>query len=213
MDKKGRIDNKLITIVPVEKLGTMSDIKYNYTGIEVDDLVLPIRAKNDDRPGAYLAGPIIKLKRPDKDEIENYIAGNNIIDFSNTKNMQECIEKNKRVRELEANTLTTYNGEEVTRFPISPNDTSEMVAYKTALNSKNFNINKYEHRFDGSFNNDKRLLFKESISLSKLKSTAKAFDLKLTLTIEDKDDTVPNPIGKKISVVINGDDEDDNYAE
>ena len=41
------------------------------------------------------------------------------------------------------------------------------------------------------------------MTIKKMKGFADGLDMKMTLTIEDKDPNVPNPIGKPISIVIN----------
>ena len=201
MNRRGRIDNKIVTVVDKKDL-LNQEIKYNYTAIEYQDIVFPIRAKNDNKPGAYMSGDIIKFKFPDREEMNNYTVENNIVDMANVSSMSDLIEKNNRLKELECVTLTSTDGE-ITRLVISKNDRPEMAALKEAINSKNIDLNKYEARFDGNYNNDKRLLFKESISIGKLKSTANALDMKLTLIIEDKNKDVPNPIGKRIIAEIN----------
>lgn len=53
-----------------------------------------------------------------------------------------------------------------------------------------------------NFNNDKRLIKKSSITFGKLRNICNALDIKATLTLEDKDDEVPNPMKTKINVCL-----------
>ena len=83
-----------------------------------------------------------------------------------------------------------------------------MVGLKKAIIQKHIDLDKYEQRFGDNYNNDRRLLEKDNITLTKLKTFAKALDMKLTLTFEDNGKNVPNPIGEPIRVtVIGGEDE------
>ena len=55
--------------------------------------------------------------------------------------------------------------------------------------------------------NDKRLFNNSTISLAKLEKIGKALDMKLTLVIEDVNEDIPNPMGKKVVVeLLAGDD-------
>ena len=83
-----------------------------------------------------------------------------------------------------------------------------MKAMKEAINLKHIDIDKYEPRFGPNFNNDKRLLKKDSITFRKLKDVCEALDMKATLKLEDANPNVPNPIGKKIAIDLTGYDED-----
>ena len=83
-----------------------------------------------------------------------------------------------------------------------PDDSPEMMALKEAIRSKHIDINKYEQRFGPNFNNDRRLLDKNTITLAKLKTMANALDMDISLTIKDKPGNIPNPIGKVITVSV-----------
>ena len=63
-----------------------------------------------------------------------------------------------------------------------------------------------------NFNNDKRLIKKNSITFGKLRNICKALDIRATLTMEDTNPDVPNPMGRKVEVCLtegfdNGNDE------
>ena len=89
--------------------------------------------------------------------------------------------------------------------PISDKDTPETKAFKLATRLKNCDINKYENKFGNNFANEKREFSKNEISLKKIKRIGEILDMKITMVFEDKDDSVPNKMGTKISSVITGD--------
>jgi len=197
------IGNKIYDVVnPDEYKNNKNLYDPTRTAIEKDGIVFPIRRKKDTNPGYYDYGVIGFYVPPVSDDDINMYDSSNIIDFSNSKTMSEIIEKNEKLKEMERNILTTADN--ITTPKIKENDEPEMVALKEAIIAKHIDINKYEHRFDGKFNNDIRILKDDNtITLFKLKKFANALDLKCTLTIEDKSSDVPNPMNKTISVVLN----------
>lgn len=62
-----------------------------------------------------------------------------------------------------------------------------------------------------NFNNDKRLIKKNSITFGKLRNICNALDIRATLTLEDRADDVPNPMGTRIDICLTDgfDQEDD----
>lgn len=84
------------------------------------------------------------------------------------------------------------------------NDSPAMTILKQAVCEKHIDIDKYDMRFGANFNNDKRLFNKETISLPMLVRLCDGLDVKATLTLEDKDENTPNPIGRKISIELTG---------
>jgi hypothetical protein len=81
---------------------------------------------------------------------------------------------------------------------ITPQDTPEMKALKTAINSKQIDKKAYESRFD-QFQNNMRLLKGPTITLAKMKEICEGFDIACELTLTDKEGAV-NPIGTEIVV-------------
>ena len=53
-----------------------------------------------------------------------------------------------------------------------------------------------------NFNNDKRLIKKNSITFGKLRNICNALDIRATLTLEDKTGDIPNPMGTRIEVCL-----------
>jgi hypothetical protein len=202
---KARVDNKICDVVSFEEYVNNRD-KYpsNMIAIKTDGFVLPLRGKNDDRPGIYVDSCISIIRIPSPSEIEEY-SDRNIIDFNNLNNMKEVIEKQNQVRNLEREILT--NPDNIFIPKIDEDDSAEMKALKEAVISKTIDIEKYESRFGANFNNDKRLFNKPTISLGKMKTIFDALDIKGTLILEDKSPDVPNPMGKRIVVELTGGDD------
>ena len=77
-----------------------------------------------------------------------------------------------------------------------------MVALKMALNSKHIDIDKYAGRFGDNYPNDKRQLKLESATLKIIKRFCENCDMDAILILKDKDENVPNPMGKEIKVSL-----------
>lgn len=201
--KKGNIDGQLKDIVSSEEYNTNKNLyEPEFTAIEREDFVYPIRTRIDTKPGYYPQGPIVIYKQP-LPEQESIYSINNIIDFSKTNNMKDLIEQSSNLKEMERQILTTPDN--IYRPIIDEEDEPEMEGLKEAVIAKNIDIYKYKHRFP-QFNNDIREFDKHSTTLSKLKRFGNALDLKITLVIEDKDPNVANPMGIKIIKPLNGED-------
>lgn len=209
--QKAKIDGKIYEVTTFEQY-TKNPESYNtlYTAIKMDDKVLPIRNKNDDRPGVYLGSGISFIKQPTPQDIDEYNT-DNIIDFNNITSIKEVMDKQKQIRTMEKEILTNPNNIFTPR--VDPNDAPEMRALKEAVLAKHIDLDKYESRFGVHYNNDKRLFKKSTISLGKLRTMFDALDIKSTLIIEDKSEDVPNPIGKKIVIELTEGGGSDNESE
>jgi len=198
--KKAKIDGKIVDVVERHELSTGSNLPYGYTGIELDDYVLPLRAKNDTRPGVYRGGNVVLVvKKPNATEQAEY-SKENIIDFGSASDMKDLISKQNALREMERSIVTTVDN--IFCPQIRETDAPEMVALKKAVAAKGIDIDKYESRFGANFNNDKRLFDKSSITLSKLKSMCNALDINATLILSDSSEEVPNPMREKIVIPL-----------
>lgn len=202
--KKAKINGRVTTVVtPMEALE--NEIYQNkFTSVEVNDSILPVKKSYDPTsPGFYIfnEGKMGKIIYPNDNEKDEY-SSKNAIDFSDVKNMKELISKQEEVKRMESEVLSSSDN----LFKPIPKDTdsSEMKAMKQAICLKNIDIDVYADRFGDNFNNDKRLLKGSSITISKLKSICDKLDMKVTLTISDSSDDVPNPIGESITVDICG---------
>ena len=199
---KAKAGGMLIDIVSPKELINSSSDDINRIGIIVNDVVYPLRSRTDSRPGVYPVNRYLSvLRNPKGEEIDNYAATDkNIIDFNNSKSIQDIINAKNKYLQMESTILTSADN---ITMPIDhPDDSPEMMALKEAIRSKHIDINKYEQRFGPNFNNDRRLLDKNTITLAKLKTMANALDMDISLTIKDKPGNIPNPIGKVITVSV-----------
>lgn len=173
--------------------------------IKNDDTVYPVRKSvNMYEPGVYFndSNTMCRFVHPSKEEANLYTA-ENIIDFDSSESIKDLIEKSDKLNNLKREIL--LNPDDIFSPSIMENDSSEMKILKEAIHKKHIDINKYEDRFGASFLNDKRKISNgNSMTLVKLKSTCEALDIKVTLTLEDENDNVPNPIGEKLSIQITG---------
>lgn len=198
--KKAKIDGKIVDVIDKQELSTGGNLPYGYTGIEMGDYVLPLRAKNDTRPGVYRAGNVLlQVKNPSASEETEY-SKENIIDFGSACDMKELISRQNALREMERSIVTTVDN--IFCPQIRETDAPEMVALKRAVAAKGIDIDKYESRFGANFNNDKRLFDKSSITLTKLKSLCGALDINATLILKDASEDVPNPMREEIVIPL-----------
>ena len=197
--KKVEINNKLYTVCTMDEY-TDAKCMYNpkFTAIETNGVVLPIRGANEKEPGIYYDDNcmVAMINKPNEEDISNY-STSKIIDFSNSKDIGEIFEKKDIIRNIQNDIITTNDN--IMNLKISDEDTPEMKALKTAINSKHVDIKQYEDRFD-QFQNDMRLLKGKSITLGKLVSICTAFDISADLTLRDNNNDVPNPMNQTINI-------------
>ncbi|MGL5328048.1 MAG: hypothetical protein ACRDD7_02185 [Peptostreptococcaceae bacterium] len=202
MDKKGNVNGKLMDVISLEDYYKNPDLhEVGFTAIEHGDTLYPLR-RNNQAPGYFPKSNIMgQFIHPLEEDQEKYSA-KNVIDFGSSKDMKDIIEKKAAFKNMEREILC--DPDNITKPVVRENDSPEMKAFKQAICDKNIDINKYEPRFGSSFSNDKRLLNKDSITLNKLVNMSDILDIKVTITLEDKDENVPNPMGRVISVELTG---------
>ena len=204
MDKKMRIGDRILEVTSLEDYTKYPDAYIpQYTAIHDPEtnLVLPIKNRYDEGPGITVGSGVSYVEEPDADSIDKY-KDSNIIDFDNSKNIHDMMEKQRVVRSLERDIVTSPDN--IFMPKIFDDDSPEMKAIKSAVLDKGIDLDKYEHRFGSNYNNDKRLFNKNTISLSMLKRMCEALDIKATLILSDKSEDVPNPIGRTIEVDLTG---------
>lgn len=206
--KKSKVNNKMYDVTSLENFVQNKDLyDQQYTAIQVNDMVLPVIGRLDERTGICVQGNMVAFyNEPPKDRMPEFSA-KNIIDLSRPASMKELLEKQEYVKSLENEIIV--NSENVFEPRIDDTDSPEMKALKEAVLAKQIDINAYAPRFKGNFANDKRLFNDDKITLSKIKKITNALDMKCSLIIEDKNSTVPNPIGRTIVVDITGGGDDD----
>lgn len=193
----------LLDVVSYDEYCEHKDLYANArTAIEVECngeiKALPYKKKGSSGPGVYDEGIISFIVEPNNDD--DRFDQKNIINLSDVKDSREYYEKQKLVKELEAEILT--NPDNVTKLPIGENDTEEMIGLKESLNAKNFDFDKYADRFGSNFPNEKRLIKGEKISIDKLKNIAEKTDIEVEIIFRDVSPDIPNPIGREIRKVI-----------
>ena len=203
MNKKMRIGNKIYDVATLEEYTQHKDAFIpQYTAIHDPDtnLVLPVKNRYDNGPGISVGTGLSYIEEP-TENIEDY-QDSKIIDFDNSKNIHDMMEKQRVVRSLERDILTSPDN--IFTPKIFDDDSAEMKALKTAVLDKHIDLDKYEPRFGSNYNNDKRLFNKSTISLAMLKRVCEALDIEATLTLTDKDSDVPNPMNNTIEVKLTG---------
>ena len=198
--KKAEIERRLYTVVSMEEYTNNADL-YNAksTAISIGDMILPVRSPyTDNGPGVYYRseGKTCEVIKPARKHEKDYSISK-IIDFDSAKDIGEVIEKNTLLRDLQSD-LMVNGGDNIFYLTISPDDTPEMKALKTAINSKQVDKKVYEDRFS-QFQNDMRLLKGNSITLSKLIGICDGFDISCIMTLRDRDNAA-NPMGIEVTM-------------
>ena len=204
MNKKMRILDKIYDVTSLDDYIKNKDAYIQqYTAIQDPDtkLVLPIMNRYDNGPGIIVGSGVSYVVEPDSENINEY-KDDKVIDFTKSENIHDMMEKQRTVRSLERDILTSPDN--IFTPKIFDDDSPEMKALKSAVLDKQIDLDKYEPRFGSNYNNDKRLFNKNTISLSMLKRLCEALDIEATLTLADKSEDVPNPIGRTIEVKLTG---------
>lgn len=204
MNKKMRIEDKIYDITTLEEYNENRDAFIpQYTAIHDPEtkLVLPLKNRFDKGPGIFVGSGIAYVDEPEEYKIDEY-KDSSIIDFDNSKSIHDLMEKQRVVKSLERDILTSPDN--IFTPKIFDDDSAEMKALKRAVLDKHIDLDKYEPRFGSNYNNDKRLFNKNNISLPMLKRLCEALDIEATLILSDKNDDVPNPMGGSIEVKLTG---------
>ena len=203
--KKMAIRNAMYDVISYEEF-LQNQTMTQYTAIAPGNgYVYPIRTRfdhNPSLPGAYLVNGAVFFTHPQTFSDTQEYSEARIIDFGAAENMRGYIQTKQRLANAERSILTSIDS--VFMPEISENDTPEMIALKQAILDKRIDLDKYEPRFGPNYNNDKRLLKKNSITFGKLRSICNALDMKATITFEDANPDVPNPIGRVITAELTG---------
>lgn len=207
--RKMAIDGVMYDVVTEEEYFRNPQIYTQFTAILNQGSVYPIR-RVENRPtvsrhylpGFYPTDAMSFYVHPNESTASQY-SDSRMIDFRAAEDMREYIQTKQRLASAERSILTSIDN--VFTPEIDENDTPEMVALKQAIIDKNIDLDKYEPRFGPNYNNDKRLLKKPSITFGKLRAMCEALDIKATITFEDANPDVPNPIGRVITAELTGD--------
>ena len=208
--KKVEINNRLYSVMSMDEYINNRDL-YDAKNVAIlcngDRTVLPIKMlnNNDSGPGIYLNPDFNEKKymtaqvvKPAEDSV--IYNADKIIDFGKSTDIGDVIEKNEALKDIQKDLMVTGKDGNIFYLNITPKDTPEMKALKTAINNKQVDKRAYEQRFT-QFQNDMRLLRGHSITLSKMIGICNGFDISCTLTLKDKKDAV-NPMQDEITVEL-----------
>ena len=201
MYNKGIVENKISNVVSEEEFLKSPDRfeANDYTAIHRNGLLFPLRSPNDVRPGVYSQYPMLYYIEPREEDRKKY-SDSTVIDFDNVKDISDMIEKQNQLKGQEMAILTSPDN--IYTPVIMESDAPEMRLMKEAIIAKHIDLDKYEQRFGSNYTNDKRILNRSNITLSKIKSMCKALDIEAELVFRDKEPNVANPMKKEISVIL-----------
>lgn len=205
---KAAVDGRVVEVVEYEEYGKNKSLYEGRSDVSIpvkyknEDILLPLKGEyngNPFSPGVYSAGCLDFFNYPEDGFVERYIPKNTVT-MTNTDNIRELIKLGNESRKLDEVFITTPDN--ITNIPIKENDQPEMIALKTALNSKHIDIDAYANRFGDNYPNDKRQLKSSSVTLNIVKRYCDNCDMEALLIIRDKSRDVPNPIGREISISL-----------
>lgn len=207
--KKAVLPNKTMDVLSIVEFGSLINSDkpiLDDTCVQVGDYVYPVtNSPKSDTP--WIMGnkncPIVAVMSDMTDEQKKEYSADNIVDFSsdNVKGMSSMIQQMDKLKNLESTRLSIVDN--VLVLPIHEEDSRELQSIKEAINAKKIDADSYKSKFpsESDFNNDMRALKSESnhnISFFKAKRILNAFDMKMSITISDKEGAV-NPMGEPIS--------------
>ena len=201
--KQMTIGSQMYNVATYEEFCNNKDLYNNsYTAVQLCGYVLPVRTGFDiDKPGIKSGNAINIINLPPEEEREKYDE-KNITNFGDSQNIEELLGKVKLVRDQQKELLVT--SENFTTPNISNLDKPLMKLIKTAVIEKHINIDQYAGKFGDNFLNDKRILKQNDITFKMAERYANCLDMKMTVTLEDKNPDVANPLGKVLTQVITG---------
>lgn len=202
--KKMGLNGKMVEVVPLSTYASNPDayVQAN-TGIELEGFVLPLIGRFDQTPGIYVGSTFSYVNFPSQEEEANYSTkSDKFVDMSNVQDVTQLMEKQEAVRNIEREILTTPDNIYVCKR--NPNDSPAMTGLKDSVDSKGMDISKYAPRFGSNYNNDRRKLEDENVSISMIERFGNKFDMKVTIRYENANPNVPNPMKEPVEVVITG---------
>lgn len=207
--RKMKINNSYFDVVSLEEYNKNKSVYDDkHTAIITDGYALPVLPKSDTESiGIRVMGLVNPFNPPVSIEDKEAYSLENAIDMSKPTNYREYIEATQKLKNVEREILLNVDNKTV---PIIGNDdTPQMRGLKEAITRKNCDCDSYSHRFGSNYPNDKRALKDNDISMKKLIRFGNAMDMKMTLTIEDSNPDVPNPMGNPVKVILTGGDYSD----
>lgn len=196
------IDNNLYDVVTMEEYASSPGAyDHDNTAILVGGTILPIQ-NSTDQVGIVISDPICVMHMPESDYMKVQCSTENMIDMSNPTSLAEIIDKNEQMRDAEKEML--MNVDNITLPVITAEDSPLMAGLKESIIAKQCDQDSYASRFGPNYPNEKRLLKDHDISAKKAVVYGNAMDIKISVTFEDANPDVANPMGKKITKVLTG---------
>lgn len=209
--KKAIINGKTYDVISMDEYERLSKLRnpiYQNMCVENGDYIYPITKTYRPEVGVSVTTTncITVFTDPVTDEDKKEYSSSKIIDFSDIHSLRDNILVNEKLKSAEEARLTTINN--VLQLEIPDSNSIELKAIKQAINEKHIDVDSYKQKFptDSDFNNDMRALKNpdlNNISFFKARRILNAFDLDMTLILEDKPGAV-NPIGRVIKVKLTG---------
>lgn len=191
-------ESMIYDIIPIKDI-----LKYDFNStplcIEYNGYILPItNDKKYSGPHAEVCGCICRYVLPIEGD-ERYLK-ENVINFDNDK-IRGFITHNNKMNDELKNRIKQDAGN-VYKPVLDENTGQVMKLFRNALGKKQIIIDSYKEKFEkGKFNNHKKsIIDDDNITLKKLKLWCDIFDIKLSISLSDKDDDIPNPIGEGVII-------------
>jgi hypothetical protein len=149
------------------------------------------------------------VEEPKTEEEKIKYDENTCINFSDKDTIREYMRKKNIIARDEINVLSNVEN----RFqPIIHEEDSEfMKGFKKAVQLKNMDIESYKPRFGSNYNNDRRCMEKDDITLNKTREINNKIDMVMDVTFRDKSDNIANPMAHPVTITIG--DESFNFEE
>lgn len=146
--------------------------------------------------GVYILSTLLYVPVDDGSPYWN-LCNYQIIDFNNIDNISDVYAKTNMMSELAKETLIPSADDKIDKYEITNDQTNLLKALLMFVNSKEIFCRRYADRFD-NYPNTIRILKRKNISIDKFMEFITNMDGKATITIENADDDVANPIPKPI---------------
>lgn len=211
---KATINGKMYSLTTPQNFECFKDtFKDENVAIVVGDHILPVLPESDKASNGINMSTtktqmiaIARLPAEGSDEYAQYTMSGNktATDFRDKKSIASYMEAYGKLERDEIDILESPDN--LFQPRPSKDDTPAMYALKQATCEKRIDIDKYEHRFGANFNNDKRVFNKHDITLKMLTRMCDNLDMEAELVIRDTSPNVPNPIGRSVSILLTGGD-------
>lgn len=193
--KKVNIHGQIFDAITEEEFLKNRDMYDANNAVICGDNVYPVKTGSIlNNPGVYKRGlSMIRYVDPKTSPEEYSIT--KVIDFDNVNTVSELIEKTNVYKDMEKDILTSPDNIYLPKNKVG--DSTEIVLLRDGICEKKCDINKYKSRWGVHFNNDKRAIEDDSITLLKMVRVCNNMDMKLEMVISDKSPDVANPMGRE----------------